>query len=460
MADGLTPIGLPVFDHRYADCVRCPLDYPRRESPTIEVLAEVGRGYQRGGLMFVGAAPGQQETVQRKPFVGPAGRCLDDLLASTGISRDECVISNAVLCRPPGNDLEGQPFVVERCNHRLFEEIREYKPRVVVALGDHAMRALFGRNVHKRLYKEDGCDICDMVGKVRLDKAAWLTIKARAYQKALAGSNIEVPCKPCGGSGMRKYPFEVEQLSTDRKILDMAGSIVDIWNDPQWEHARGFPVETKYVVPTYHPSFLIRERDKKAGGVAGTFFVPYAKHHLRRAKRLLTQDYQYAVDVFQVEEEAQHAGIGSWLAAPMPGDAFYIVDIETEPREAVVEALPHEWIENELALVGGWICKSCGATEEDPRAREVCTAGLESEDEEDSRKKVRVDPLRERITCVGIYRLDKGQCVVLDLRHKPLESPLWRLLAWFLAEPRMRKIFHNGSFDIAVLEATINRIEV
>lgn len=460
MADGLTPLGLPVFDHRYADCARCPLDNSRRESPTLEVLAEVGRGYRRGGLMFVGEAPGQQETVQRKPFVGPAGRCLDDLLAGTGISRDECVISNAVLCRPPGNDLEGQPFVVERCNHRLFEEIREYRPRVVVAFGNHAMRALFGRNVQKRNYKEDGCDICDMTGKVRLDNAVWLTIKARAYQKAIAGGNIEVPCKPCGGAGMRKYAFEVEQLSTDRKILDMAGSVVDIWNDPQWEHARGFPAETKYVVPTYHPSFLIRERDKKAGGVAGTFFVPYAKHHLRRAKRLLSMDFRYDLEVIQVSDEADAPAVGVRLAA-VPGDSpLYVVDIETEPREAVVEALPHEWIENELALTGGWICKSCGTTEDDQRARELCTASLESEDAEDSRKKIRVDPLRERITCVGIYRPDRAQCVVLDLRLKPLESPLWQLLVWFLAEPALRKVFHNGSFDIAVLEATINRIEV
>lgn len=451
-------LGLPVIDHRYADCGRCPLDPHRKASPGIEVLAEIGRAYRPGGLLIVGEAPGQQEVVQRRPFVGPAGRCLDRLMERVGISREACVISNSVICRPPGNDLEGQPFVVERCNHRLFEEIQAYQPRVIVALGNHAMRALFGRNVQKRETKLDGCDYCSTKGKVRLMDASWLSIKMRYKQATIAGGNPEVTCKPCGGSGMRKYPFEVEQLSTDRKILDMAGSIVDIWNDPQWEHARHFPAATRYVVSTYHPSFLIREKDR-SGGLVGSFFQPYAERHLRRALRLVSADYNPQLAVIHVDRDEQAPAFAQWLALGSDQvGRLYGVDIETEPREEAQEALPHEWVENEIE--GGLICKSCSASDGDPRALEPCTASLESEDEESSRKKVRVDPLREKITCVGVYRLDTLTDVTVDLRNKTLDSALWSVLITFLLDPQCPKVFHNGSFDIAVLEATMNRIEV
>jgi len=90
--------------------------------------------------MIIGEAPGREEELKGKPFVGKAGRELDALLMRSGLKREEVYITNIVSCRPPNNR---RPTKKEResCLPRLMEEISSIKPRVIALLGSTAISA-------------------------------------------------------------------------------------------------------------------------------------------------------------------------------------------------------------------------------------------------------------------------------------------------------------------------------
>lgn len=100
-----------------------------------------GEGDPQAAVMFVGEAPGAEEDRQGRPFVGPAGRLLDRLLAFVGFSRAEVYITNVVKCRPPGNRLP-TPAEATACRPYLLEQIRLIRPRIIVCLGALATQAL------------------------------------------------------------------------------------------------------------------------------------------------------------------------------------------------------------------------------------------------------------------------------------------------------------------------------
>lgn len=100
-----------------------------------------GSGDPHARLMFVGEAPGKNEDEQGLPFVGAAGRLLDDLLAEIGITRDEVYIANVLKCRPPGNR-DPRPDEIECCKGYLREQVRLISPSVVVTLGNFATKLL------------------------------------------------------------------------------------------------------------------------------------------------------------------------------------------------------------------------------------------------------------------------------------------------------------------------------
>lgn len=122
---------------RVHDCVLCPL----HESRTIAVA---GEGPKRTPLMFVGEAPGRQEDLQGRPFVGAAGKVLNRNLARAGIERKDVFITNVVKCRPPGNRVP-EPEEVGICVGTYLEkQIALVKPRVLCLLGGVAAKALLG----------------------------------------------------------------------------------------------------------------------------------------------------------------------------------------------------------------------------------------------------------------------------------------------------------------------------
>ena len=100
-----------------------------------------GVGDPGADLMLVGEAPGRNEDLQGEPFVGAAGKLLDELMDGIGVSRSEAYIANVLKCRPPGNR-DPLPDEIDCCKGYLREQVRLIRPRVVVTLGNFSTKLL------------------------------------------------------------------------------------------------------------------------------------------------------------------------------------------------------------------------------------------------------------------------------------------------------------------------------
>jgi uracil-DNA glycosylase len=118
------------------DCHRCPL-----ESTRTKVV--FGAGNADADLMFIGEAPGAEEDRQGLPFVGRAGRLLNQLLGEIGLAREEVWINNVLMCRPPGNR-DPQPSEIEACSPYLHQRIQLIQPKVIGTLGNFATKLITG----------------------------------------------------------------------------------------------------------------------------------------------------------------------------------------------------------------------------------------------------------------------------------------------------------------------------
>jgi DNA polymerase len=105
-----------------------------------------GVGNPHATIMFVGEAPGFYEDQQGEPFVGAAGKLLNELLQSAGLSRSEVYIANVIKCRPP-NNRDPEPDEVETCKPFLMQQINFIKPKVVCSLGNWATQTLLEKKV-------------------------------------------------------------------------------------------------------------------------------------------------------------------------------------------------------------------------------------------------------------------------------------------------------------------------
>jgi DNA polymerase len=125
-----------------AGCVACPLAKTRLKTVP-------GEGPASADIMFIGEAPGYHENQQGRPFVGPAGHLLDELLASIGLDRGSVFIGNVVKCRPPANR-DPQPDEIAACSTYLDAQIEIVKPKVIVTLGRYSMARFFpGESISK-----------------------------------------------------------------------------------------------------------------------------------------------------------------------------------------------------------------------------------------------------------------------------------------------------------------------
>lgn len=103
-----------------------------------------GEGNPQAGLVFVGEAPGREEDLQGRPFVGNAGKLLTEMLSKIGLSRGDVFICNVLKCRPP-NNRDPLPEEVEACGQYLVRQIEVIKPDVIVCLGRFAAKFIFER---------------------------------------------------------------------------------------------------------------------------------------------------------------------------------------------------------------------------------------------------------------------------------------------------------------------------
>jgi uracil-DNA glycosylase len=116
------------------ECTRCPLWEGRTQ-------VVFGNGNADADLMFVGEAPGFHEDQQGLPFVGRAGKLLDELLEEIGMTRADVFVANVLKCRPPGNR-DPQPEEIESCRPYLYRQVELIEPKVVCTLGNFATKLL------------------------------------------------------------------------------------------------------------------------------------------------------------------------------------------------------------------------------------------------------------------------------------------------------------------------------
>ncbi len=116
------------------NCRRCGLWKNR-------LKAVPGEGNPNSRVMFIGEAPGRQEDIQGRPFVGRAGELLTELIESIGLRREEVFITNVVKCRPP-NNRDPTEEEINTCLPYLKRQIEVIRPEVIVTLGRHAAKTI------------------------------------------------------------------------------------------------------------------------------------------------------------------------------------------------------------------------------------------------------------------------------------------------------------------------------
>jgi DNA polymerase len=163
-------------------CTRCPLAIGR-------TLAVPGEGNAISDVLLVGEGPGQREDATGRPFVGPAGQLLEELLHAIGWQRSDVFITNVVKCRPPGNR-DPEPSEIDACASYLDRQEHTLDPVLVVTLGRHSLqRYLPGARiseVHGRLRRAGGRFVLPMYHPAA-------ALRSSALRETLAGDFRGLP---------------------------------------------------------------------------------------------------------------------------------------------------------------------------------------------------------------------------------------------------------------------------
>jgi len=126
------------------NCQKCTLHKSRTR-------AVPGEGAEDTAVLFVGEAPGWHEDQQGRPFVGPAGHFLDELLASISLKRQQVFIANVLKCRPPGNR-DPLPGEIQACWPWLERQIEIIHPKMIVSLGRYSLARFFPEGSISKLH--------------------------------------------------------------------------------------------------------------------------------------------------------------------------------------------------------------------------------------------------------------------------------------------------------------------
>ncbi len=163
-------------------CTRCPLHRYRRN-------AVPGEGNRNADVMLVGEAPGAREDEQGRPFVGAAGKLLNELLGLAGLERRSVYITNVVKCRPPRNR-DPREEEIRACLPYLRRQVMLIRPRILVALGRHAARTLFEEAglEWRSMARQHGMPVEAVVAGVKLILYPTYHPAAALYNPGLRGS--------------------------------------------------------------------------------------------------------------------------------------------------------------------------------------------------------------------------------------------------------------------------------
>lgn len=133
-------------------CQACGLNFSRTH-------VVPGEGPLDAKVMFIGEGPGFHEDQQGRPFVGAAGKFLDELLVMIGLQRDDVYITNVIKCRPPGNR-DPRSDEIEACRNYLDRQIALIRPKIIITLGRFSMARYFPNakisQIHGQARKIDG----------------------------------------------------------------------------------------------------------------------------------------------------------------------------------------------------------------------------------------------------------------------------------------------------------------
>ena len=143
---------LKIIQEKVKTCEKCDLCITRKN-------AVPGKGNQNADIVFIGEAPGKNEDLHGEPFIGTAGKKLDDALENVGLTRSNVYITNIVKCRPPKNRI---PNDLERkmCSNYLEDELTIINPKIICLLGNTVFYSILGgkeisKNHGKFVYKDN-----------------------------------------------------------------------------------------------------------------------------------------------------------------------------------------------------------------------------------------------------------------------------------------------------------------
>lgn len=455
-----------------ANCTGCALTHRRDET---YCPAQIPVDFN--GLMIVGEGPGATESRLKRPFIGKSGQLLDALLKEAGIDREATYITNASICLPEyaqsDKDKDKQvQSAIEHCHPRLVAEIEMVRPRVILALGTYAIRALTGQWVTKTKREprwgrtSDGtpyvcptcygqmtlawwkCPSCKGANLLPVDPAnpgvsPWtpdapvfgnVATHHKACEECAAPSDLtcvlvqkrKKRCPECAGKKTVDVDYQV--LESDYTVTSCAGLVFRGPEAPDFaamDEGAQVVHPCRYLIGSYHPSFLDREAETKTQKkTSGQFLVNASIAHFRKAARLLEEDaawsYTYRVVPDHIDRDAGGPRRAQLAEAGYGLQADAIVATET--------------LEQTLAELDQYL--AWGATQ-------LFTS---IDIETDNRSPWDVTQIR----CIGFHGLGAHSLVVntegLTSNHPIIE----RLRVW-LEDPAIPKALQNGIYDLQVM---------
>ncbi len=168
-----------------------------------------GEGPENADIMFIGEAPGWHEDQQGRPFVGPAGQYLDQLLAFIGLKREQVYITNVVKTRPTGNR-DPLPSEILNCRNWLKHQIEIIRPKMIVTLGRYSMAEFFpGKSIskiHGTAQKRD-----DIIYYAMYHPAA--ALHQQSLRQAIEADMLKIPAFLAEAKNMAETEPQPQQLS-------------------------------------------------------------------------------------------------------------------------------------------------------------------------------------------------------------------------------------------------------
>lgn len=338
-----------------AECPSCP----RRKYVNEAEMGRAGWRYRPGGLMVL-------STIDQ--WSGKPGRLLEALLRAANINPEEVYYAEAMAC-PDGDVVTEQEIAgsIYACLGRLEYEVSEARPGVIVALGDEAMHALTGYARERMVTERFDCSLCGDGPRAK-------------------------KCPECGGRKTRGRT--AAEYVTDHRISWVAGAT---WTPEEASSGAWLaPYGVRYVIPSFLPSaLLVRAETASQAHVGGQFIANTVIAHLAKARRLLTEARDWALEVTVTDLVEDVEAYTRDAALP------YAVDIETDAKN------PYD----------------------------VTT-----------------------IKCIGIGRADRAEVLVVDTSRAAPTDPLVLAVKAFLEDPTKRKVYQNRQYDELVCELRWNAV--